>query len=417
MPDSAGALTLRYAQGQVFNSRKRFRVLVAGRRFGKSYLSCIELLRGAIEKPGETFFYAAPTYRMAKDIAWKVMKKLVPKAWIKSKNETDLKIELVNGSTIELKGTENAMALRGRSLAGVVLDEAAFMSSDVWFEVIRPALADKQGWALFISTPDGTASWFYDLWCYADEDPTGDWTRWSFTTIEGDNVPPEEIEAARAQLDARTFRQEFEASFENLSGLVAVSFGDENIDKQVQDLPILPLLLGLDFNVEFMAGVFAVKKGEDLWVFDELILTGGATTWDFCEAVQQKFGIERRIIACPDPTGGARKTAGVGQTDHSILRKSGFTVSSPRAPWKIRDKINAVNMGLMDANGDRRIFIHPRCKELIKSLRTLTYAPGTGLPNKNLGVDHAFDALGYLCLQVFNLAKPESLGKTNYRVW
>ncbi len=353
---------------------------------------------------------------MAKDIAWKVLKRLVPKAWIKSKNETDLKIELVNGSTIELKGTENAMALRGRSLAGVVLDEAAFMDAEVWFEVIRPALADKQGWALFISTPDGTASWFYDLWCYCENDDP-DWQRWQFTTIQGDNVPPEEIEAARAQLDSRTFRQEFEASFENLSGLVAISFGDDNIDKQVQDLPILPLLLGLDFNVEFMAGVFAVKKGEDLWVFDELILTGGATTWDFCEAVQQKFGIERRIIACPDPTGGARKTAGVGQTDHSILRKSGFTVSSPRAPWKIRDKINAVNMGLLDATGRRRIFIHPRCKELIKSLRTLTYAPGTGLPNKNLGVDHAFDALGYLCLQSFNLAKPESLGATNYRVW
>jgi hypothetical protein len=416
MPDSAGALTLRYAQGEVFSSRKRFRVLVAGRRFGKSYLSCIELLRGAIERPGETFFYAAPTYRMAKDIAWKVLKRLVPKAWIKSKNETDLKIELVNGSTIELKGTENAMALRGRSLSGVVLDEAAFMDAEVWFEVIRPALADKQGWALFISTPDGTASWFYDLWCYCENDDP-DWQRWQFTTIQGDNVPAAEIEAARAQLDSRTFRQEFEASFENLSGLVAVSFGDDNIDKQVQDLPILPLLLGLDFNVEFMAGVFAVKKGEDLWVFDELILTGGATTWDFCEAVQQKFGIERRIIACPDPTGGARKTAGVGQTDHSILRKSGFTVSSPRAPWKIRDKINAVNMGLLDATGRRRIVIHPRCKELIKSLRTLTYAPNTGLPNKNLGVDHAFDALGYLCLQSFNLAKPESLGATNYRVW
>ena len=417
MPDSAGALTLRYAQGQVFNSRKRFRVLVAGRRFGKSYLSCIELLRGAIEKPGETFFYAAPTYRMAKDIAWKVMKKLVPKAWIKSKNETDLKIELVNGSTIELKGTENAMALRGRSLAGVVLDEAAFMSSDVWFEVIRPALADKQGWALFISTPDGTASWFYDLWCYADEDPTGDWTRWSFTTIEGDNVPPEEIEAARAQLDARTFRQEFEASFENLSGLVAISFSDDNIDKQVQDLPVLPLLLGVDFNIDPMSGICAVKKGDVLWVFDEIIMTGGATTWDFCEEVQSRYGVERRIIACPDPTGGARKTAGVGATDHNILRKSGFTVSSPRNPWKIRDKITCVNTALLDASGTRRLFIHPRCKELIKSLRTLTYAPGTGLPNKNLGVDHAFDALGYLCLQVFNLAKPESLGKTNYRVW
>ncbi len=63
------------------------------------------------------------------------------------------------------------------------------------------------------------------------------------------------------------------------------------------------------------------------------------------------------------------------------------------------------------------MLIHPRCKELIKSLRTLTYSPGTGLPNKNLGVDHCFDALGYLCLQVFNLAKPENIGATNYRVW
>ena len=416
MAETAGTLSLRYAQGQVFSSRKRFRVLVAGRRFGKSYLSCIELLRGAIERPGETFFYAAPTYRMAKDIAWKVMKKLVPKAWIKSKNETDLKIELVNGSTIELKGTENAMALRGRSLAGVVLDEAAFMSADVWFEVIRPALADKQGWALFISTPDGTASWFYELWQYADSGDS-DWSRWQFTTIEGDNVPAEEIEAARSQLDSRTFRQEFEASFENLSGLVAVSFGDENISTEATDISILPLLLGVDFNVDPMSGICAVLKDDTLYVFDEIMLTGGATTWDFAEEVTRRFGVDRRVIACPDPTGGARKTSGVGLTDHNILRRSGFSVSSPKAPWKIRDKITAVNTALLDATGTRRTYIHPRCRELIKSLRTLTYAPGTGLPNKNLGVDHAFDAFGYLCLQQFNLAKHGTLGQTSYRLY
>ena len=409
-------LSLRYAQGQVFNNRTRFRVLVAGRRFGKSYLACIELLRGAIERPGETFFYAAPTYRMAKDIAWKVLKKLVPRAWIKAKNETDLKLELVNGSTIELKGTENAMALRGRSLAGVVLDEAAFMDAEVWFEVIRPALADKQGWALFISTPDGTASWFYDLWCYAVE-ADKDWKRWQFTTIDGDNVPPEEIEAARGQLDSRTFRQEFEASFENLSGLVAVSFSDANIDSEIKDIPVLPLLVGLDFNVSPMSAVCAVKYQSELWVFDEIVLTGGATTWDFCETLIDKYGMERRIITCPDPTGAARKTSGVGATDHAILRKAGLTVSTPKAPWKIRDKITCVNMGLLDATGTRRIKIHPRCVELIKSLRTLTYTANTNLPNKNLGVDHSFDALGYMCLQVFNLAKPENIGSTDFRVW
>ena len=410
-------ISLRYAQGEVFNSDKRFRVLVAGRRFGKSYLSCIELLRGEINRPGETYFYCAPTYRMAKDIAWKELKRLVPKVWIQSKNETDLRLELINGSTIELKGTENAMALRGRSLAGVVLDEAAFMDRDVWAEVIRPALADKQGWALFISTPDGTASWFYDMWCFCGEQEWDDWKRWSFTTIEGGNVAPEEVEAAREQLDARTFRQEFEASFENLTGLVAVSFSDDNIDKEVQDLHMLPLLLGLDFNVDPMAGICAVKHNNCLYVFDEIMLTGGATTWDFAEEVTRRYGVDRRVIACPDPTGNARKTSGVGSTDHNILRRSGFTVMSPKSPWKIRDKITAVNTALYDANGDRRTLIHPRCKELIKSLRTLTYAPNTGLPNKNLGVDHAFDAFGYLCLQQFNLAKPETLGQTSFRIY
>jgi len=410
-------ISLRYAQGEVFNCDKRFRVLVAGRRFGKSYLSCIELLRGAINRPGEVYFYCAPTYRMAKDIAWKELKRLVPKVWVQSKNETDLRLELINGSTIELKGTENAMALRGRSLAGVVLDEAAFMDRDVWAEVIRPALADKQGWALFISTPDGTASWFYDMWCFCGEQEWDDWKRWSFTTIEGGNVAPEEVEAAREQLDARTFRQEFEASFENLTGLVAVSFSDDNIDKEVQDLHMLPLLLGLDFNVDPMAGICAVKHNDTLYVFDEIMLTGGATTWDFAEEVTRRYGVDRRVIACPDPTGSARKTSGVGATDHNILRRSGFTVMSPKAPWKIRDKITAVNTALYDANGTRRTLIHPRCKELIKSLRTLTYAPNTGLPNKNLGVDHAFDAFGYLCLQQFNLAKPETLGQTSFRIY
>ena len=414
---TAPEINLRWAQGQVFNNEKRFRVLVAGRRFGKSYLSCIELLRGAINSPGETFFYCAPTYRMAKDIAWKALKKLVPKVWIQSKNETDLRLELVNGSSIELKGTENAMALRGRSLSGVVLDEAAFMSSEVWFEVIRPALADKQGWALFISTPDGTASWFYDLWCYTASDPTGEWQRWCYTTIEGGNVPKEEVEAARAQLDERTFRQEFEASFENLTGLVAVSFGDANISTDAKDINVMPILLGVDFNVDPMSGICAVRDGENLYVFDEIMLTGGATTWDFAEEVTRRYGVDRRVIACPDPTGGARKTAGIGATDHSILRRSGFNVSSPKAPWKIRDKITSVNTALFDATGTRRTFIHPRCKELIKSLRTLTYAPNTGLPNKNLGVDHAFDAFGYLCLQQFNLAKPETLGQTGYRIY
>jgi len=410
-------LSLRHAQGEVFTDRTRFRVLVAGRRFGKSYLSCIELLRGAIEKPGEVFFYAAPTYRMAKDIAWKLLKQLVPKTWIKSKNESDLKIELINGSLIELKGTENAMALRGRSLSGLVLDEAAFMDSAVWFEVLRPALADKQGWALFISTPEGTASWFYDLWCFCEEEEASQtWKRWSYTTIEGGNVPPDEVEAARAQLDPRTFRQEFEASFENLSGLVAASFSDENISRDIVDIPQLGLLVGLDFNIDPMSACFGIRVDDELHIFDEMSLSN-ATTWEAADEIIRRYSLDRRITVCPDPTGAARKTAGVGATDHHILRKSGFKVSTPKAPWKIRDKVNCVNTALLDGTGKRRLKIHPRCKELIKSLRTLTYEENTGLPNKKLGVDHQFDALGYLCLMQFNLNKGGRAGETRFRVY
>ena len=320
MSTKAEPVSLRWAQGQVFSSDKRFRVLVAGRRFGKSYLSCVELLRGALNRPGETFFYCAPTYRMAKDIAWRALKKLVPKVWIHTKNETDLRIELINGSTIELKGTENAMALRGRSLSGVVLDEAAFMDSEVWFEVIRPALADKEGWALFISTPDGTASWFYDLWCYVPDDETNEWQRWSYTTIEGGNVSKHEVEAARAQLDTRTFRQEFEASFENLTGLVAISFSDDNISTEAKDISIQPLLLGVDFNVDPMSGICAVKDQDTLYVFDEIMLTGGATTWDFADEVTRRYGED----ICRAPAGALQ----ISMWLHSS--KSEITVEDPR---------------------------------------------------------------------------------------
>ena len=213
-----------------------------------------------------------------------------------TKNETDLRIELINGSTIELKGTENAMALRGRSLSGVVLDEAAFMDSEVWFEVIRPALADKEGWALFISTPDGTASWFYDLWCYVPEDETKEWQRWSYTTIEGGNVSKQEVEAARAQRFARSARIRSVVREPHRFGRYQLS--DDNISPDAKDISIQPLLLGVDFNVDPMSGICAVKDADTLYVFDEIMLTGGATTWDFAEEVTRRYGVDRRIIAC-----------------------------------------------------------------------------------------------------------------------
>jgi hypothetical protein len=104
-------------------------------------------------------------------------------------------------------------------------------------------------------------------------------------------------------------------------------------------------------------------------------------------------------------------------TDHQILRRGGISVVAPKMPWTIRDKIMAVNAALRTADGEVHTVVHPRCRELIKSFRTLGYQAGTDVPNKKLGVDHAYDAFGYLVLSKHNLARPKSGQVTDFRVY
>jgi hypothetical protein len=128
--------------------------LAAGRRSGKTFLACTELVRGAWG-PGRVALYVAPTYKQAKRIAWKQLKQLTRPFWASLPNETDLRIELVIGGTIALRGAENYDSLRGEGLDFLVLDEFASMALAAWTEVLRPALSDRLGRALFIGTPRG----------------------------------------------------------------------------------------------------------------------------------------------------------------------------------------------------------------------------------------------------------------------
>ena len=142
-------------QNDVFHHPARFRMLAAGRRFGKTHLSLVQLIVWAAQKSGSLNWYLAPTYRAAKSIAWRQLKAMVPRELFAEKNEVDLSIELTNGSRIELKGGDRYDSLRGNSLSNVILDEAAYIPADCWEMVIRPALADQRGNAIFISTPCG----------------------------------------------------------------------------------------------------------------------------------------------------------------------------------------------------------------------------------------------------------------------
>jgi hypothetical protein len=375
-------------QDAIYYSDARFRVVVAGRRFGKTYLSTTELLRYAALGRNRNVWYVAPTYKAAKDIAWDMLKDEVPKGWIRKINESELSMRLVNGSVISLKGAEKPDNLRGRSVDFVVLDEFADMKPETWTEVLRPSLSDKQGHALFIGTPKGR-NHFYDLWTQ-DLD---DWASFQFTTLEGGNVPDYEIEAAKRDLDERTFKQEYEAAFVNYSGIIYYNF-DRQESVQSTLLGDDVLHIGMDFNLDPMSAVVAIRQSGALRIIDEIVIYGSNTD-EMVDEIKQRYP-NKQIIIYPDPACRQRKTSAGGKTDLSILVNAGFAVKVRERHTSVRDRINSVNARLKTSDGERHLFVDPKCKQTIKSLERQTYKEGTSQPDKDSGYDHMNDALGYL---------------------
>lgn len=385
-------------QWQVWTDDARFRVVVAGRRFGKTYLVVHELYRAARTGQGRRVWFVAPTYRQAEQIAWRDLKRLIPRSAIAKKNESDLSIVLNGyGSEIALRGADNYDSLRGVGIDFCALDEYADMDPAAWSEVLRPALSDRNGEALFTGTPRGF-NHFYDLFQKSQVDP--DWSGWQFRTIDGGNVPLVEIEAARRDLDPRVFRQEYEASFEALSGRVYYAFDRAvNVSNQVADHGGT-ILVGMDFNVDPMCAVIGVRVVDELHILSELVLPNSNTT-EMAEEIRRRWP-GRDIIVCPDPSGNARKTsAPVGQTDFALLRAAGFRLSVSKKAPPVVDRVNEVNALLCNSEGARRLWVHPNCVQLIKALEGLTYKEGTSVVDKSLGLDHISDALGYLVHQEF----------------
>src|SRR5580692_848701 len=247
-------IRLKPPQWTVFNCDSRFRILVAGRRFGKTYLALVELCRSAWA-PGRLVWYVAPTYKQAKRIAWNPLKKMTRPYWESKPNETELRIELTTGGTICLKGADNYDSLRGDGLDFLLLDEYASIAPQAWTEVLRPSLADRQGKALFIGTPQGF-SHFHELVERAEGH--SDWKTFQFTTAEGGNVPDAELENASKQLDERVFRQEFEGKFETLGvGRAYYAFDRVHHVKNMSFSHQFELSWSLDFNMNPMCSVLA----------------------------------------------------------------------------------------------------------------------------------------------------------------
>jgi len=201
-------------QQDVYGHSARFKVVAAGRRCGKSRLAAWMLLLNALQSERGHVFYVAPTQGQARDIMWGVLEELAHPI-ITSKHVNNMQIKLINGSTISLKGADRPDTMRGVSLGFLVLDEYADMKPQVWEEVLRPALADQKGTALFIGTPKGR-NHFYELYKYAELSEDDTYKAWHFTSYDNPLLDPTEIDAAKKSMSSYAFRQEFMASFEAL---------------------------------------------------------------------------------------------------------------------------------------------------------------------------------------------------------
>jgi hypothetical protein len=379
-------------QTEVIENKSRFRVLITGRRFGKTFLAINELAKFASQS-NKKVWYVAPTYRQAKQICWNELKeRLVDHRWVKNINNSDLTITLKNNSRITLRGADNEQSLRGVGLDFIVLDEFADIHKEAWYEVLRPTLSDTGGHALFCGSPRGFGNWSYEL--FKQGETNKDWSSFKYTTLEGGQVADDEIEQARQDLDIRTFQQEYEATFVNYSGMIYYNFNRQKniIDKYSKDSAVLHI--GLDFNVDPMSAVVCIILQETIMVVDEIQIYS-SNTQEMCEEITNRYN-NKKIIVYPDPSARQRKTSAGGFTDLSILKNAGFDVKCKNTAPLIRDRINAVNSKLKNVNGKNNLFIVKSCKNVIKSIERQIYKEGTHIPDKDSGYDHMNDALGYL---------------------
>jgi hypothetical protein len=228
---------------------KRFSVLVVHRRGGKTVLAVNTLIRGALtcKKPFGRFGYIAPLLKQAREIAWDYAKEFCREIPGVTFNESLMQVRFPNGARLQLFGADNPDSLRGGYWDGVVPDEVADMRPALWDEVLRPALSDRRGWALFIGTPRGI-NLFSELYFKAIEDPN--WYAALLTCYDTDALPPDEIEQAKRDMHPEKFAQEYLCDFHAAveDALISVDLAQSAMRRKLrpEQYSFAPRIMGVD---------------------------------------------------------------------------------------------------------------------------------------------------------------------------
>jgi phage terminase large subunit-like protein len=287
-------ISLHARQEEVFYDDHRYKVVAAGRRFGKSFLAAVTLFVEAskntkvrsdgveVDLQLEKVYYVAPTFTQGKEILWPVLKELGHDL-IQQAYENEASLRLINGRSIHIKGADRPDSLRGTGLSYVVMDEYAFMKEEVWEMIISPQLARVEGGALFIGTPDGK-NHFYELFRKGNDPEQPNWQSWHFPSLDNPFLPAAEIEEMRNRMSAERFEQEAMASFDSGSGIVLTA----DMFHIVEEIPYpCEMYIACD-----LAGFEAVEGGRKLKKLDDhaiAIVASHARGWTVCDIVYGKW--------------------------------------------------------------------------------------------------------------------------------
>lgn len=381
----------------------RFRVVVAGRRWGKTHHARVELVSRALALGAGRYWYVAPTLKAAKDIFWSDLKAVLDPSWLEARpNESELYAKLRNGAEIRLHGADNPDDLRGRPLRFLVLDEYADMKPQAWSEALRPSLADYKAPALFIGTPK-SFNHFYDLFQrgQSDDPQWHQWAAWQYKSIDNPTLDPAEIEEARRTTDPRTFRQEWEASFEAIAGRAYYAFSRLVHRRPVVPVASAPLRLSFDFNLQPATCAIWQRVGDEARVWREVwVAHAGGEATRACamraKAILAEAGWQGGVIIHGDASGTSAKTT--GPSDHAVIREL-----FPYAVWRIpkanphvRDRVAAVNARCQTEDGQTHFAVDPSCEHVIADLEQVTFLDNGELDKRsNPMLTHISDALGY----------------------
>ena len=266
-------------------------------------------------------------------------------------------------------------------------------------------LSTTRGHALFIGTPKGFDH-FRDAYLLGQPGGEAGYRSFLYTTEDGGNVPAEELEAARRQLDERTFRQEYCGSFETYAGRVIYAFGRHEHVRPVRYDPSRTVHVGIDFNINPMSATVWQEQGDVVCQIDEIVLPTSNTD-ELADEISCRYGRDgfepgrpdvSHITVYPDPAGAQRRSSAGGRTDIGILQERGFRVRALRSHPPVRERMNTVNRQFKTADGQVLAIVDPRCVKSIEAYERLVFREGTSEPDKLSGFDHLVDATGYfLC--------------------